>query len=254
VTFLIAEDEALRDLLKGMTVADNKESARPVGVWFGQPDPEVRQQQFPFITIDLIDVRPSVDRMMSAQQVDPWYFQPEVLDSNGVYDSWTMYMPIPIDLDYQVTTFARQPRHDRQMMAQIFRNRLPFKFGALVCKEKAYTDSDDPGDDPESNDPEAPESPEPSAQVESSDSSALEEWAGTVRRLDVLGIRKRDTTESGKRMFMNAITVRVSSEMPTRFAERLYKKVQVINGTVVPGGESFTITAEDETPTEPVPS
>jgi hypothetical protein len=225
VTFLIAEDEALRDQLKGMTVSDNKEATRPVGVWFGQPDPEIRQQQFPFITIDLIDVRPAMERMMSAQQVDPWYFEPQELvdDAENVYDSWSMFMPIPVDLDYQVTTFARQPRHDRQIMAQIFQKRLPFKFGSLLCREKVVTQTDE-----------------------------QEVWDATVRRLDVLGIRKRDTTESGKRLFMNAITVRISSEMETPFMNRLYKKVQVINGTVVPGGESFTITAQDETPSEPV--
>jgi hypothetical protein len=243
VTFLISEDEALRDLLKGMTVSDNKEATRSVGVWFGQPDPEIRQQQFPFITIDLIDVRPAVERMMSSQQVDPWYFQPADLLSGGVqYDSWTTYMPIPVDLDYQVTTFARQPRHDRQIMAQIFQDRLPFKFGALVCKER-----------PVDLDAELAELNE-LEELENAVAPQVETWDATVRRLDVLGIRKRDTTESGKRMFMNAITIRISSEMPTRFADKLYKKVQVINGTVVPGGESFTITAEDETPTEPVPS
>jgi hypothetical protein len=225
MTFIITEDEALKDLLKGMTVSDNKESTRSVGVWFGQPDPEIRQQQFPFVTIDLIDVRPAPERMMSAQQVSPWYFAPEsfVDDAENVYDSWSTYMPIPVDLDYQVTIFSRQPRHDRQIMSQIFQNRLPFKFGSLVCKEKL---------------------------VEEVDSQEL--WDATVRRLDVLGVRKRDTVESGKRLFMNAITVRVSSEMKTPFLDRLYKKVQTINGTFVPGNESFTISASDVTPSEPI--
>jgi hypothetical protein len=35
-----------------------------------------------------------------------------------------------------------------------------------------------------------------------------------MRRLEVMDISKRDVTESGKRLFMNAVTVRVSSEMP----------------------------------------
>lgn len=223
MTFIIAEDEALRDKLKGITVSDNKESNRQVGVWFGQPDPEIRQQQFPFITIDLIDVRPSIERMMSSQQVSPWYLEPEDFAEEDVYDSWSTYMPIPVDLDYQVTTFARQPRHDRQIMAQLLENRLPFKFGSLVCKEKLTEET-----------------------------SEQEVWDATVRRLDVLGVRKRDTTESGKRLFMNAITVRVSSEMRSTFLDRLYKKVQVINGTLVPGGGSFTISAQNETPSEPV--
>jgi len=37
---------------------------------------------------------------------------------------------------------------------------------------------------------------------------------GTVRRLDVLQVMKRDQVEQNKRLFMNAITVRVSSEIP----------------------------------------
>lgn len=213
MTFLISEDEALRDLLKGMTVSDNKEATRSVGVWFGQPDPEIRQQNFPFLTIDLIDVRAANERMLSTQQVSPWYLEPDAFsDPANDFDSWSTYMPIPVDLEYQITTFARQPRHDRQIMAQIFQNRLPFKFGSLVCKE-LLTDA------------------------------AQDEWDATVRRLDVLGIRKRDTTESGKRMFMNAITVRVSSEMRSRFDDRFYKRVQLINGTLVPGNDTFTISA-----------
>lgn len=222
MTFIIAEDEALRDRLKGMTVSDNKEATRQVGVWFGQPDPEIRQQQFPFITVDLIDVRPAVDRMMSAQQTSPWYLEPDSFASDEVHDAWSTFMPTPVDLDYQVTTFARQPRHDRQIMAQLLQDRLPFKFGTLVCKEKM------------------------------TEQTAEEEvWAATVRRLDMLGVRKRDTTESGKRLFMNAITVRVSSEIRSAFLDRLYKRVQVINGTLVPGDETFTISAENESPSEP---
>jgi hypothetical protein len=50
----------------------------------------------------------------------------------------------------------------------------------------------------------------------------------TVRRLDILDITKRDTVEAGKRLFMNAITVRVSSEISQTQARTLYK-VQEIN-------------------------
>lgn len=206
MTFLISEDEALRERLKGMTVSDNKSGSRPVGVWFGQPDPEVRDQSFPFVTIDLINVTEAKQRALSSQQVSPWYFEPEELSLDGVtYASWSMYMPVPIDLDYQVTTFARQPRHDRQIMSQLLGKRLPFRFGSLVVREK-QTGADEGG----------------------------EQWDATVRRLDVLDIAKRDTTESGKRMFMNAFTVRVSSEIQTPFVERLYQRVNTINIDYVP--------------------
>lgn len=215
MTFLISEDEALRERLKGMTVSDEKDPDRAVGVWFGQPDPEIRQQAYPFVTLDLINVSESKQRAMSAEQVNPWYFEPEEFTSGEVeYASWSMYRPIPVDLDYQVTTFARQPRHDRQIMAQLLGKRLPFRFGSLVVREKLTGTVDD-----------------------------VEQWDATVRRLDLLGVSKRDTTESGKRMFMNVFTVRVSSEVPTPFIERLYQRVNTINISYVPSGVTDTISA-----------
>lgn len=215
MTFLISEDEALRDRLKGMTVSDEQNPSRPVGVWFGQPDPEIRQQSFPFVTIDLINVAENRQRVMSAQQVSPWYFEPAALTLAGqTYDDWSMNMPIPVDLDYQVTTFSRQPRHDRQIMAQLLGKRLPLRFGSLVVREK-----------------------------QTGVVGGVEQWDSTVRRLDLVDIAKRDSVESGKRMFMNALTVRVSSEIPTPFVERLYKRVNTIHITYVPPGNTSTISA-----------
>jgi len=213
MTFLISEDEALRELLKGMTVSDERDSARNVGVWFGQPDTEVRNQSFPFITIDLINVSEARERAMSAQQVRPWYLMPDGMDEADI-GQWSTFMPIPMNLDYQVTTFARQPRHDRQIMDQLLRTRLPVRFGSLVVREKLTGVVD-----------------------------GVEQWDSTVRRLDVLGIAKRDTVESGKRLFMNAFTVRVSSEVPTVFADELYYRVNTINITSNPPLFSSTISA-----------
>jgi len=213
MTFLISEDEALRELLKGMTVSDDRESARSVGVWFGQPDTEVRNQSFPFITIDLINVSEARERVMSAQQVSPWYLEPANYDEE-VHGGWSMYMPIPMNLDYQVTTFSRQPRHDRQIVGQLLGTRLPVRFGSLVVREKLTEVVD-----------------------------GVEQWDATVRRLDVLGIAKRDTVESGKRLFMNAFTVRISSEIPTVFLERLHYRVNTINIISDPPQFSSTISA-----------
>ena len=44
-------------------------------------------------------------------------------------------------------------------------------------------------------------------------SGILELDDGTVRRLDVMDVAKRDITENQKRLFVNAVTVRVSSEV-----------------------------------------
>jgi hypothetical protein len=188
VTFIISEDEALRNLLVGMVVSDSKNSSRPVGVWFGQPDPEIRTQSFPFITVDLIDIAEARERVM-AGRVSPWYYAPSDLDED---EGWDMYLPTPLNLDYQITTFARQPRHDRQILSQLLGARLPLRFGSLQVAE-AVDDDDN--------------------------------VLTTIRRLDVLNVVKRDTTESGKRMFMNAFTVRVSSEIPQPYDFATYKKV-----------------------------
>jgi hypothetical protein len=181
----LAEDEALRNHLKGLIVSDqrsdNEGVARPVGVWFGQPDQEIRDQSYPYITIDMIDVAEARERAMRGE-VAPYYLEPERSSDEG----WKIDMPIPINIDYQVTTFARNPRHDRQILSQLMFDKLRLRFGYLL-----------PNDD-------------------------------TVRRLDVLDITKRDTVEAGKRLFMNAITVRVSSEVSQTDAKNIYK-VQGIN-------------------------
>jgi hypothetical protein len=61
----------------------------------------------------------------------------------------------------------------------------------------------------------------------------------TVRRLDVLDITKRDTVEAGKRLFMNAITVRVSSEVSQTQAKAIYKvqDIQISGPSATPRGD-----------------
>lgn len=197
MTFLISEDEALRDMLLGMTVSDNKNASRPVGVWFGQPDPEIRTQNYPFITIDLIDMSEARERVMMGK-VSPWYMEPDGLSSDQDWDVW---YPTPINLDYQITTFARQPRHDRQILSQLMGLRLPLRFGSLDVVQKTSI----------------------------SGSTEIDEI--TTRRLDVLNVVKRDITESGKRLFMNVFTVRVSSEVPQPFDYSTYYKVNEVRLT-----------------------
>ena len=67
---------------------------------------------------------------------------------------------------------------------------------------------------------------------------------GTTRRLDVLDISKRDITESAKRLFVNAITVRVSSEIAPETFNKMYKALQLdvtgTTGSQVIGRAQFT--------------
>lgn len=197
MTFILAEDEALHTMLRGMTVSDQKNSERSVGVWFGQPDPELRAQNYPYVTIDLIDVMEATERVMSGV-ARPWYYEHQ-LDLDEDFEDWEIFNPTPINLDYQITTYARQPRHDRQILAQIMRNRIPPRFGSLTCVEKTTVEDDD---------------------------TVLHV---TTRRLDLLGVTKRDMPESGKRLFMNAFTIRVSSEVLGPFSPKQFMKVRQVN-------------------------
>lgn len=183
MTFLLSEDDALRKLLSGMTVQDQKADSsapivRDVGVWFGMPDSEIRTQNYPYLIIDMIDVSRDFSREMRGRVTStqaPYLFADADLGGNVA----EIDLPIPVNIDYQVTTYSRHPKHDRQILAQLTATKLPFRFGTLELND------------------------------------------GTVRRLDVMDVAKRDMVEAGKRLFMNAFTIRVSSEI----AQGLYKEL-----------------------------
>jgi len=123
--FLIAEDEALKGFLQGMVVADEKSAAvngptgtiktRPVKVWFGYPDVEVRAQEFPFVTIDLVDIVHANDRQHQGVIYDTDYMGTQAPQAGYIYE---YNLPVAFDIIYQITTYARHPRHDRAILFQ----------------------------------------------------------------------------------------------------------------------------------------
>jgi len=200
MTFILAEDEALKAKLQGVTVADASNPTRPVEVWFGQPDIQIREQKYPYITIDLVDISEANERVMVSNGVRPWYYNvvfPDDLDQ--IPDDWTMPYPIPINLDYQITSYSRSPMHDRQILAQLIGQKIPYRFGSLSVTEYKETSGPD------------------------------EVLHQTTRRLDMLGSYKRDLVENNKKMYMNIFTVRVSSEIPTIAVAKYFYQVQSIN-------------------------
>ena len=199
MTFLLSEDEALRNLLKDLTVTDQKSvteegPTRKVGVWFGQPDQEITEQKYPYITIDMIDIAEDFSRAMRGKVKPAYLDDPTTIGTSTEYDpdlhDWEINYPIPVNIDYQITTYSRQPRHDRQILAQLLYTKIPLRFAVLMTNDN------------------------------------------TVRRLDVLDVSKRDITESGKRLFVNAITLRVSSEIAPETYNKLYKALTLdVTGT-----------------------
>lgn len=199
MAFLLSEDKALRDKLSGITVTDQKSEGgttpRIVGVWFGQPDQELRNQSYPYITIDMIDIAKDPQREMRGK-TDAAYLIPASM-TIGTNESFQTDLPIPVNIDYQITTYSRHPRHDRELISQLLYSRLPLRFGYLEVTEKSTT------------------------------VGAETTNLNTFRRLEVMDVSKRDVTESGKRLFMNAVTVRVSSEMPQDTYRKTYDVLQV---------------------------
>jgi hypothetical protein len=161
--------------------ADGQDVDRSVRVYFGQPDQELTPQLYPYVTIDMIDIQRDPTREMRGKTSSS-YLAPANLPEG---QSFEVDIPIPVNIDYQVTVFSRHPRHDRELLTQINFQKLPQRFGMLQLDD------------------------------------------GTVRRLDVMGISKRDATEQAKRLFINAITVRVSSEVSQGIMRTLYKVQEV---------------------------
>ena len=127
-SFLLNEDAALKALLSGMTVADEKSPSRPVGVWFGMPDMEIRAQAYPYLVIDLVDVREAPERAVSGVADYNTDSSGNLLPANTYRaGEW----PIPYDIDYQITAYSRHPRHDRSIIAQMLTSKTPGRYGDL---------------------------------------------------------------------------------------------------------------------------
>ena len=205
MTFLFSEDAAIRNWLNGMTVTDQKATGdgvpRQVRVWFGQPDQELREQNYPYITIDMIDVVRDAEREMRGD-TNADYLRPAGLPSTS---DFRQHLPIPVNIDYQVTAYSRNPVHDRQIMTQLLTTKLPLRFGQLQLDD------------------------------------------GTIRRLEIVDVSKRNATEQAKRLFVNAITVRISSEIPEITYAELFPVSTVVGGLTTittptqPGAQRITI-------------
>lgn len=154
--FLFAEDAALKERLAAVAVSDNRNSERVAQVFYGYPDPEI-EKVYPFFTIDLLDVNFAAERQHSERQ---WYYtndqaltpaQQEIYTSIDYYPSeknaadmateagvdgfLAMDQFVAVDLLYQVTTYARNPMHDRQLHGLLLRRVFPWRRGFIEVPE-----------------------------------------------------------------------------------------------------------------------
>lgn len=209
--FLLAEDEAVKLRFSNITVTDDRDNERPVRVFFRYPEAET-ERDYPFITIELIDVLHATDRQHSDLWIysggssnwdnNPAYFDYWPSESASVSGSSSAIYKrtqdfIPMDLLYQVSTYTRTALHDRQLTAGILRKTTPLRFNSI----------DIPAD-------------------------------GTTRRFDLLDWTNADLLdmESGfrKRIFRKVLTLRMSAEMAYEDYQSLVsaKPVSTINSTI----------------------
>jgi hypothetical protein len=157
---LLAEDDALKELMSGITVMDDRRGARrggtrPVSTHFRWPEGS-REHLYPFITIDFINVVHDREREISMQKVyarhvdvtgDPNAYLADVSilpywpsTYSDIADHPAVTSPdeyheliemTPVQLVYQISTHARNWQHDRQLMSYIMQHRIPFRHGWL---------------------------------------------------------------------------------------------------------------------------
>lgn len=186
--FLFAEDKALKEHLKGIVVSDLKNPERTVKVWFGYPDVELRTQEYPYLVIDLYDIQPANDRQAGGIWIDNTNRGTQPPSSQ----TYSYYAPQTYDLYYQVSSYARHPRHDRGIMLNMLNSKIPGKFGHLMVPQ--------------------------------------ENGVGTVaRHMFLEGFVKRDSIEDGRRLFRNVFSIRVVSEMTPLEALQATPQVSAIN-------------------------
>ena len=143
--FILAEEEALYAKLSNIKVRDPRTSdgTRRVRVYYRMPPAEV-EREYPFITLDLIDIDFADDRAHSAQiyPLDYWpseyptfqeYADAHELDwdpdVNGPAEAVEFH---PYDLYFSVTTHTRNPIQDRQLTSGLLGTAyLPDRWGYL---------------------------------------------------------------------------------------------------------------------------
>lgn len=192
--FIFAEDKALKTHLQGIIVSDLKNNERPVKVWFGYPDVEIRNQEYPYMVIDLYDIQAANDRQSSGLWIDNTNRGTQTPTTNSTY---SYYAPTTYDLFYQVSSFSRHPRHDRSIMFSMLNQKIPGKYGHLLVPQDNGVGT-------------------------------------VARHMFLEGFVKRDSIEDGRRLFRNVFSIRVVSEMSPSQAALATPQVEVINLETTP--------------------
>jgi len=156
--FIRAEDAAIKRRISNIPVTDDRKSQRICDVFFRYPH-DVTEKAYPFLTIDLLNVTHASERQESETQYYTTNDTYGMTDEQGYrYRNDLTYYPstytheqldamtakktfistdsfIPVDLLYQVTSYARSQDHDRQITALMLRRISPFRRGFIDIPE-----------------------------------------------------------------------------------------------------------------------
>lgn len=139
----------------------------------------------------MIDIVPANNRQTYGYLIDNDY-QGTIAPEEGLVYSYLI--PVAYDIVYQITSWARHPRHDRTIMTELLR-RFPSKYGYLIVPNELDTE----------------------------DSS---------RSMFLDGFVKRDTVDSetgNRRLLRNVLSVRVISQMTPAQAAIAIKQVETVS-------------------------
>lgn len=155
--FLLAEDAALKArLVNGLRLSDDRNASRKVQVFYRYPESET-ERTFPFVTIELVNINHARIR----QESEVTYYYPSTASGSSVSINPTNrldYFPseytasdlqdivdgspylateqmIPIDLMYQVSTYCRSQRHDRELTVGMMRYVFPLRKSFIEIPE-----------------------------------------------------------------------------------------------------------------------
>lgn len=192
------EDLSLKQRLSGIQVPvaneqrqpdpDGDDDAPPVVTWgklravpvlFRLPEDERRRRIYPYITIDFLTAVRDVEREhrgVADYGLTANAYSPAGMPASGGRTE----LPVPYQLQYQVTQWSRYNRHDRQIMTELLTTRLEPRFGYLEMVPVDGLPDD-----------------------------------GSLRRMDLLsGPTTGDRRDpEGKRLFVKSYTVGISSEL-----------------------------------------
>jgi hypothetical protein len=210
--FLLAEDAAVKKRFSTIRVTDNRNTSRPVKVFFRYPESET-EKEYPFITVENIGLNHATNLQHSEQyyyfdtsvestnlDVNTFNYFPSETDRSGLLEELgtSEYLSVesfvPVDLTYQIATYARSALHDRQLTSQLLRYVIPFRRGFIDVPED-----------------------------------------GTIRRFDLLSWSNADhlDQEAGyrKRIFRKIYTLRMTAEIPTTMPVPVGKASEIV-GTI----------------------